>query len=146
MPSDSFRPEVVHRREATPEAHDDRTLELRTLWVRLRRRARFIALLAAATTMISLVVALLMPSWYRASASLMPPDEEDSGMGLTSMLKGLGVPGVKIPTEAQPADVFVEILKSRRIGEEVVRRFDLKNRYRKRLMVDALRELGRHAK
>ena len=146
MPTDSFRPEVVHRRDPSSDGPDDRTIELRLLWVRLRRRARFIGLFAAATTTLAILAALLLPSWYRASASLLPPNEEDSGVGLTSMLKGLGVPGVKIPTEAQPADVFVEILKSRRIGEEIVEKFDLRSRYKRRLMADALRELGRHAR
>jgi uncharacterized protein involved in exopolysaccharide biosynthesis len=76
---------------------------------------------------------------------LLPPSEEDTGVGLSSLLKGIGVPGVKVPTQSEPADVFVAILKSRRVNEEIVRRFNLRSLYHKQLNVDALKELSRHA-
>jgi uncharacterized protein involved in exopolysaccharide biosynthesis len=123
---------------------DERTFELGVLWDRLRRRWRRIAALAGASALMALVAALVLPAWYRASASLLPPSEEESGVGLSSLLKGIGVPGVKVPTQSEPADVFVAILKSRRINEEIVRRFDLRALYGQKLFVDALRELARH--
>jgi hypothetical protein len=86
-----------------------------------------------------------MPPWFRAQASLLPPSEEESTLGIASLLKGIGVPGVKVPTQTTPSDVFVAILESRRINEEMVRRFDLMRVYKKRLMVDAVKELRRHA-
>jgi uncharacterized protein involved in exopolysaccharide biosynthesis len=123
---------------------EEQTLDLGALWERLRRRWRRIAAITGAAAVLSVVLALLLPSWYRASASLLPPGDEDSAFGLSSLLKGIGVPGVKVPTQSQPADVFVAILKSRRVNDEIVRRFDLKTRYKKTLMVDALRELALH--
>lgn len=125
-------------------APEERTFEVAAVWDRLRRRARLIAVLAFATTTIALVAALLMPPWYRAAASLLPPSEEDTAVGLSSLLKGIGVPGVKVPTQSEPADVFVAIIKSRRVNEEIVNRFDLRKRYDKKFLVDALRELARH--
>src|SRR5262252_4614893 len=118
-----------------PEAAEpeEQTLDLGALWQRIRRRGRNIA-------------AMLLPSWYRATASLLPPSDEDSAFGLSSLLKGVGVPGIKVPTQSEPADVFVAILKSRRINEEVVRRFDLQARYKKKLMDDVLHELGTHTR
>src|SRR5262245_48816856 len=103
-------------------------------------------MLAGASTAITVVAALLLPPWYRASASLLPPSEEDSGVGLSSLLKDIGVPGVKVPTQSEPADVFVAILKSRRVNEEIVRQFDLRRLYHRQLMADALRGLSSHAK
>jgi uncharacterized protein involved in exopolysaccharide biosynthesis len=136
-----------HLRDAPgPAEPEDQTLDLGTLWLRLRRRSRRIAAIAGASTVLAILAALLMPSWYRASASLLPPGDEDSAFGLSSLLKGIGVPGVKVPTQSQPADVFVAILKSRRVNEEVVRRFDLRTRYKKKLLVDALRELAQHTR
>lgn len=123
---------------------DRRTFEVAPLLDRIRRRFRLIAGIAAVSTALALVAALLMPSWYRASASLLPPNEEDSGVGVSSLLKGIGVPGVKVPTQAEPADVFVAILKSRRVNDEIVRRFNLLERYHKKLRVDALKELAHH--
>jgi uncharacterized protein involved in exopolysaccharide biosynthesis len=114
-------------------------------WDRLRRYRLLIVGITGACTLIALAAALVLPSWYRASASLLPPSEEDTGVGLSSLLKGIGVPGVKVPTQSEPADVFVAILKSRRVNEEIVRRFNLRSLYHKQLNVDALKELSRHA-
>jgi len=127
-------------------AHEERTFELAAIWERLQRRWAWIAGTAGGATALALVAALLLPSWYRASASLLPPNEEDSGVGISSLLKGIGVPGVKVPKQSEPADVFVAILKSSRVNEEIVRRFDLRARYHRKLTVDALRELSRHTR
>src|SRR5512140_1668532 len=117
----------------------DRTIELGRLWDRVRARQRQILLLVVAATVVTAVVAFLLPPWYRAEASLMPPSE-DVSFGLGNLLKGIGVPGVKVPSQATPAEVFKAILESRRINEEIVHRFDLQRRYHKRLMVDAVKE------
>lgn len=129
-----------------PPESDEQTLDLGALWQRIRRRGRRIAVIAAASTVLSVIAALLLPSWYRATASLLPPSDEDSAFGLSSLLKGVGVPGIKVPTQSEPADVFVAILKSRRINEEMVRRFDLRTRYDKKLLDDVLRELATHTR
>jgi uncharacterized protein involved in exopolysaccharide biosynthesis len=121
-----------------------RTIEMGRYWDCILRRRGFILKLAGAATAIGVVGSLLLPAWYRATASLLPPSEAESGFGLSSLLKGFGVPGVKVPTEAQPADVFIAELDSRRINDEIVRRFDLQKLYRKRLREDALKELRRH--
>src|SRR5262245_55137926 len=134
-----------HLRDVPPEP-EEQTLDLGALWQRLRRRWRRIAAITGSAAVLSVLLALLMPSWYRASASLLPPGDEDSAFGLSSLLKGIGVPGVKVPTQSQPADVFVAILKSRRVNEEVVRRFDLRTRYKKKTLTDALRELALHTR
>jgi uncharacterized protein involved in exopolysaccharide biosynthesis len=122
------------------------TIDLAQLWNKLRSRLNLIVGLAAATSVVALVAALLLPAWYSATASLLPPSEEDSGVGLSSLLKDIGVPGVKVPTQSEPADVFLAILRSKRINAEVVRRFDLQKLYGKKYMVDTLKELASHTK
>jgi tyrosine-protein kinase Etk/Wzc len=123
----------------------DRTLELGVLWDRVWARRRLIAALVLGSSLIASVIALVLPPWYRADATLLPPSEEESGVGLASLLKTIGVAGVKVPTQATPSDVFLAILESRRVNEEIVRRFDLKNRYRVHFMVDAVKRLHSHA-
>lgn len=133
-------------REAAPVAGDeDRPIELGRIWDRVVARRRPIGLLVAAATLAMTVVAFVLPPWYQAEVSIMPPSEEVS-FGIGNLLKGIGVPGVKVPTQATPAEVYQAILESRRINEEIVRRFDLKTRYRKKYMVDALKELRRHVR
>ena len=76
-----------------------------------------------------------------ASGQLMPPSEEESGFGLARLLRGVAVPGIKVPTQSTPADVFIAVLKSRRISEQLVNRFNLKKKYKKKYMQDAIKEL-----
>jgi uncharacterized protein involved in exopolysaccharide biosynthesis len=124
----------------------DRSLELAVLWDRLWARRRAIGTLVGAATLVGVVVALLLPPWYRAEAVLLPPSEEQSGFGIASLMRGLAIPGVRIPTEATPADVFVAILESRSIGGQIVAKFDLQKRYRRKHVGDAIRELHRHSR
>lgn len=124
----------------------ERTIQLETLWHRIWDRRRGVVLLVVAGVAVSVAAALLMPRWYRSSASLLPPSEDDAGFGVTSLLKGIAVPGIKLPTQASPGDVFVAILESRRVNEEVASRFDLQSRYRQKTREATLRELRRHTK
>ena len=143
------RPEQGAGRGTTPEPWRARTLEqafeLGLLWGRIWSRRRTVATLVVAATVLTGIVAFLLPSWYRGDAVLLPPSEEESGVGLSSLLRGIGVAGVKVPTQAVPADVFVAILESRGLNEEIVRRFGLQRRYRARFLVDAVKQLRRHA-
>jgi uncharacterized protein involved in exopolysaccharide biosynthesis len=124
----------------------DSVVELASVWDRLwAARIRVLQWVLAATVLTA-IVAFLLPTWYRAEATLLPPSEEESGMNLSSLLRGIGVAGVKVPTQAAPADVFVAILESRRLNEEIVNRFDLKKIYRRKLVTDALRDLRGHAR
>lgn len=122
----------------------DRTIELGRLWDRVVAKRRGIAILVGAVTLVTAIVAFVLPPWYQATASLMPPGE-DVSFGIGNLLKGIGVPGVKVPSQATPAEVFKAILESRRINEEIVRRFDLQKLYKKKYMVDTIKELRRHA-
>jgi uncharacterized protein involved in exopolysaccharide biosynthesis len=122
----------------------DRTVDLERLMNRLWRRRRLIGGTVIVATLLTALAAFLLPPWFRAQASLLPPAEEESGLGLARLLRGVAVPGVTIPGQATLADVFLAVLESRRINEEVVKRFDLKNLYRRRLVEDALRELAQH--
>lgn len=103
-------------------------------------------MLVGTATLIAAAVAFLLPPWFRADAELLPPSEEDSSVGIASLLRGVGMPGVKIPTEVTPADIFTVILESRRLSEQMVNRFDLMKLYKKKLMGDAVKELKRHAR
>ena len=124
---------------------ETRVVDLSRYWRRIVRRRAFIAKLSGAATVMGVVAALLLPPWYKASVSLLPPTEEESGFGLSSLLKGIGVPGVKVPSQAQPADVFMAEIQSRTVSEEIVRRFGLQKLYKRKLMEDAVKELHHHA-
>lgn len=76
----------------------------------------------------SVVVALILPKWYRSTASIFPPEEESFGLGSLSSLVSLSALGAGksyLPVWASPSDVYASILRSRTVREELIRRFDL---------------------
>ena len=124
----------------------ERTVELSSLMNRLLVFRRPIAMFVVVATLLTAVVAFMLPPWFESTATLLPPGEDDSSFGIATLLKGVAVPGIRIPTQATPADVFLAVLESRRIREELVTRFDLKKAYKKQLMEGALKEIKQHVK
>ena len=123
----------------------NRIIAFGPLWERVWAHRRPITTLVLSATVVVGIIAFLLPPWYRAKAELLPPAEDESGVGAASLLRGVGVPGIKIPTEVSPADVFVVVLQSRRISEQIVSRFDLMRLYKTKFMEDAIKELSSHA-
>lgn len=124
----------------------DHLIEVSVFARRVWARWRLISLLVIVSTVTVGAIAYLLPPWYRSESSLLPPSEEDSGIGLGSLLRGIGVPGVKVPTQTSPADVMLAVVESRRVAEEMALRFNLKTLYHRHWMDDAIRELHRHSK
>ena len=124
----------------------DRIVALGPLWNRIWARRRGIFTLVASATIFVGIIAFVLRPWYKAQAELLPPSEDEAGVGITSLLRGVGVPGVKIPTEVSAADVFVVVLQSRRISEQMVTRFDLKKLYKTKYTQDTIEELRQHAR
>jgi tyrosine-protein kinase Etk/Wzc len=94
-----------------------------------------------------LVITLLLPNWYKASTTLLPPEKEGLSLGLSSsLLSGLSSlnEGMSLPFMATPSDVIAAILKSRRVGEEVIDRADLMKIYQVKNKEEGLRELNSH--
>lgn len=124
----------------------ERTVEVSSVLNRLLAFRRPILVFVTVATVVVTGVVFLLPQWFQSTATLLPPSEEDSSFGLQTLLKGVAVPGIKLPTQATPADVFLAVLDSRRIREEIVTRFELKKIYKKKLMEGALKEIKQHCK
>jgi tyrosine-protein kinase Etk/Wzc len=109
----------------------------------LRRHFRFIITLSVSASMIMGVASLLMPKYYESTATLLPQIETKDSGGLgallaaggasTSQTMGIVVPG--LPTSS--TDVFIAILKSRVMADDLIRQFDLLSLYQVKTMQDA---------
>src|SRR5262245_42886324 len=124
----------------------DRTIVFGPMWDRVTARRRQLFLLVMAATVVTGVIAFLLPTWYEGRVELLPPSEEESGFGVESLLRGLAVPGAKIPTEVGPGEVCLVILRSATINEQMVDRFQLQKLYKRHFMQDAVRDLLTHAR
>jgi capsular polysaccharide biosynthesis protein len=88
----------------------------------------------------------LMPSWYRATASILPPEETEqltTGLNMQRLLTKVPAFG-GFNTLYSPSDIYRAILTSRSVSQAVVERFDMQNVYRKKSMEKAVKEFRSH--
>jgi uncharacterized protein involved in exopolysaccharide biosynthesis len=143
--------------EPSPElraARERTASNLRLLW----EQRRFLLRWTVIGLVVSLVVALLIPSRYEATTRLMPPDNQSgggaaallavagrggsgSGSGSGSGLAGLA--GDLLGTKNSGA-LFVGILSSRTVQDRLIEEFDLRREYWDSKMEDARIDLANH--
>lgn len=115
----------------------------RARWILAQARLPIIAVVA--TGLIAFGVASILPRWYRAETTLLPPDESGSSIGgLSSLIEASALSRIGLITSTSTADLFAEVLRSRRVREPLIERFDLKSRYREPNLDLCLREFDRH--
>lgn len=120
---------------------------------------RFIFRITLAGVVLSTLIAFLIPKRFQSTARLMPPDQggSGSGMGLAMMAAasgslgsqlGSGQAGSSLGSVAgdllglkSSSDLFIGVLQSRTVLDDVINKFDLKKVYSDRLMEDAREDL-----
>lgn len=111
--------------------------------VRILRKNLWVitALVILITSAVS-IFSLLSPKIYRATASLLPPQEQQE-MGVMGMefSRISQLTGGLLPAPTTPADLFVAMLKSRTMADAVVDQFDLMRVYEAEYRDQARRRL-----
>ncbi len=104
---------------------------LRLLW----ERRRFLFRAAAGGLLAATLLAFLIPKRYESTTRLMPPDDQQgSGMALMAALSGKmtgglgGLAGDVLGLKSSGA-LFVGILRSRTVEDELIQKFDLRKVY-----------------
>jgi uncharacterized protein involved in exopolysaccharide biosynthesis len=128
-----------------PESNDTALSLLdfaRVIW----RHRRWTAGLCGGFAALALIVALVLPRIYTATATILTPQEG----GKKSLLSALADTGMaqsftdlSVPSLAPHRDLFVSILKSRSMAEDVVAKFGLVERYGADYAGDAVERLRR---
>jgi len=97
----------------------------------LARRSRFIILFVGLATLSAIIISLLLPKWYRATATLLPPKQVTVPVGgLGEFAEAVSVTsGLNLPVLVTASDVYARMLKSRTIAEQIIKRFKLNDRY-----------------
>jgi uncharacterized protein involved in exopolysaccharide biosynthesis len=117
------------------------------------RRSIFRAV--AAGVLLSTLIAFLIPKRFQTTARLMPPDQGSSGMGMAMMAAASGSIGSQVGSSLgsmagdllglkNSSDLFIGILQSRTVLDDVINKFDLKKVYSDRRMEDARENLVRN--
>ncbi len=103
------------------------------LWLFLEmvaRRRGLIFTLVILATAAAVAISLVLPQWYTANALLLPPPDDSVRSGLAQLAEiNLYTGGVRPPGLVTPNDVYARMLRSRRISDKIIKRFDLAERY-----------------
>ncbi|MDD4052923.1 MAG: GNVR domain-containing protein, partial [candidate division Zixibacteria bacterium] len=85
------------------------------------RRRRFIVGFILTATVVALVLAFVLPKWYRAKTSILP-SQYDQSLGISGNFAqyALSSSGFELPIMATPSDVYATMLKSEAIVRAVV--------------------------
>jgi uncharacterized protein involved in exopolysaccharide biosynthesis len=116
---------------------------------------RFILRAAAAGLLFSTLIAFLIPKRFQTTARLMPPDQGSSGMSMAMMAAASGSIGSQIGSNLgsmagdllglkNSSDLFIGILQSRTVQDDVINKFDLRKVYSDRRMEDAREDLSKN--
>jgi capsule polysaccharide export protein KpsE/RkpR len=117
----------------------------RLLW----EHRHFLARVMVIAFIVSLTIALLIPKQYKSTASIMPPDQQNSTAmmlaALASHASGLGALGnlAGLTGGHASADLFIDLLHSGTVSDHLISRFNLQSVYRKRYRIDAAKHLAR---
>lgn len=130
---------------ALRETRERTAARMRLLWKERRRLFR----VAVWGLAFSAVVAFLIPKRYTSTTRLMPPDQTSSGAsamlaavaGRAGSLAGLAEGALGLKTTG---DLFVGILESDTVRDDLIRRFGLRSVYRDRYLEDAREDLASH--
>lgn len=119
----------------------------RRFWLAVWERRRSLALFVGIVAVLAVGVSLLLPKWYLAESTILPPTEGGDTFGLMgALIENTTLSRLGLFTSTTPSDMYVEILKSRTLRESLIVDFDLQRLYRRQNMDVALKELGTHVK
>ena len=95
----------------------------------LVRRRRMILVTCITVSVVTAGISLIITPIYRASAVLFPPSESQGTLGISAILDKLPVGMLGLGESVVSATEFVPILKSQRVAEAIIRRFNLQETY-----------------
>ncbi|MCY3766191.1 MAG: Wzz/FepE/Etk N-terminal domain-containing protein, partial [Gemmatimonadetes bacterium] len=95
----------------------------------LVRRRRLILVSCITVSVVTAGISLIITPVYRASAVLFPPSESQGTLGISAILEKLPVGMLGMGESVVSATEFVPILKSQRVAEAIIRRFNLQEAY-----------------
>ena len=131
--------------EELPKFPSEQPTEFRMLelLIVLAKRKRFILKSLAVGVLAGVAVALVMTKRYEATTRILPPQQSQSIA--TAMLSQLGplaaLAGKDVGGLHTTSDLYVALLKSRTIADELIKKFSLMQVYGKGTLVDTRKQL-----
>ncbi|TMH98249.1 MAG: lipopolysaccharide biosynthesis protein, partial [Betaproteobacteria bacterium] len=110
---------------------DEDEVSLLDLLIVLAKHKTLVLGLPAAAAVISTVVSLLLPNYYTGITKILPPQQTQSTSAVLAQLGNLaGLAGGPAAAGLKnPNDLYVGMLKSRSVADNLIQRFDLNKLY-----------------
>ncbi len=86
---------------------------------------------------LSVIISLSLPKWYKATAIVMPPQQEGAGR-FSSLLSSLPISALGLNLGGGDQMTYMAILKSRTLAVDVIKKFNLEKFYDKKTMEETL--------
>ena len=114
----------------------------------LAKRRNMIISLVLLVTIVAIVVSMMMPAWYEASALLLPPKNVTMPIAGLSQLTEVAsvIEGLNLPVMITPSHLYARMLASRTIAEPIIDSHDLMTRYQTATKLDAYLALLAHSR
>ena len=136
--------ELIQQPDAETENLLTSSLEvLSQIWA----RRGFVLKAALAGGVVAIAIALLLPKKYESTTRLMPPDKNHGNLAAVAKLLGdqnMGSLAAEAMGVQAPGALYVQVLGSRTVEDDLIQRFDLRRVYGKKLWKDARNELARN--
>jgi len=127
--------------EATLDADGRSQLDVTELLLVLAQHKKRILQVTFAAALVALIVTLLLPNMYMATATILPPQQKTSSLNLIGQIGAIAGLGAGDLGLKNPADIFVAMLTSRTIEDNLINRFDLRKIYWIKRYQDARKKL-----
>lgn len=124
----------------------EKTLSLSHVLIAIIRRRRFIAKVTLLTALAAAGISMVLPKWYKATGSILPPEAGATAGTIATQLLLSGYQLGMIPTGVSPSDLYVAILSSETLRNAVIDSAGLMEAYRLKKRHLALSRLKRYTK
>jgi tyrosine-protein kinase Etk/Wzc len=137
VPEESSLPQLFE----TPEKR-----HLLDHFIVLAKRKSFILYFTGAAAVLIVAYSLTMPTFYQATVKLLPPQQGQSFASAMleqagSLAPLLGAMGGSSSLLKNPNDLYITMLRSRTVTDDLVNRFSLMTRYKAKMREDARKHL-----
>jgi tyrosine-protein kinase Etk/Wzc len=105
----------------------------RSLWA----NRRIVIACTAGALVVSALISLVLPQWYKATASILPPESTIDQPDIIGIMRYAGVRPAQLPTVTTPSDIYSAILRSNRVAEAVIDSLGLMKVYKAKALKDA---------
>lgn len=137
-------PPITNYPPEVGESPDDDEINLLDLVIVLAKHKKMILGLPLGAGIIAAIISLLLPSIYTATIKIMPPQQTQSTSAVLSQLTALsGLAGGAASGIKNPNDLYVGMIKSRTVADNLIRRFDLNSLYEQKYQSNTRKQLAK---